>query len=93
MTSPACPLTGTITNVVLDNGRVLPYLASFYIETEPVTTSRTKVTVRTISSGVPDGQETGIHGGVAGHVRNIAPLRQEEENILTQISAHFDGPN
>jgi hypothetical protein len=85
-------LTGAITNVALDNGRVLPYVASFYVETEPVSTGHTKVTVRTISSGVPDGRETGVHGGVAGHIRNIPPLRQEEENILTQISAYLEVP-
>jgi len=45
-------LLGAITNVVFDNGRVLPYFASFYVETEPVSENRTKVTVRTISSGV-----------------------------------------
>jgi hypothetical protein len=85
-------LLGAITNVVLDNGRVLPYFASFYVETEPVSENRTKVTVRTISSGVPDGRETGVHGGVAGHVRNIAPLRQEEENVLIQILAYLEVP-
>lgn len=80
-------VTGTYTNISLDNGRTAPYLAHFYIEAHPVDTNRTKVIVYTIYSQVLDGQEVGVHGGWANHYRDIAPLRQEEENILAQIAA------
>ena len=78
----------SITNVPLDHvgNRKVPYVAYFHFEISPLGTSRTKVTVRTISSGVIDGKEISVHGGWANHYRKVPPIRQEEENLLLAIA-------
>jgi len=78
---------GSITNVPLDRPGEpqVPYVASFYIVTSSLEPKQTKVTVRTIVSEVIDGKELGIHGGEANHHRKVAPVRQEEQNVLSAI--------
>ena len=77
---------GSIGTIPLATGKTVRYCADFYITTKPASSNQTIVTVHTARAGVLDGQETGIHGGLANHYRDIPPVRREEENVLTAIA-------
>ena len=66
--------------------RDLPYVAHFHILAKPLSTDETEVTVRTIVANVIDGSEPGVHVRWANHYRKVAPVRQEEVNVLSAIS-------
>jgi hypothetical protein len=82
----------SLSMVPLDNGKSLPYEASFYITIAPVSSNRTTVIVRTTSCSLLDGQEPGIHGGWANHYRTVEPIQQEEDNVLAAISKELSKP-
>jgi hypothetical protein len=65
--------------------RRLPYMAWFHITALPEGTNQTKVNVRTVRASVGDGISLDPHGGGRGSVK-VAPVRSEEERVLTAIS-------
>ncbi len=76
-----------IASIPLDTGIIVPYFGIFYVDPQSSNDMKqTTVTVRTLRAEVIDGTETGVHGGVANHTRKIAPVRQEEENVLEAIA-------
>jgi hypothetical protein len=82
------PMFGPITNVPL-NGRqtvYVPYTPSFYIRTIPLNSSNTTLIVLTAEATVIDGEESGIHGGWANHIREVSPVRSEEVNVINAIT-------
>lgn len=75
--------------VITKGGKSLPYFAHFEIRLDQETTNRCKVTVRTISSFVHNGKEIGVHGGWAWGAKNVAPVLQEETNVLARIDSQL----
>jgi hypothetical protein len=78
-----------ITNVPLTSGATVPYWCAFYITIVPVDHNRSSVNVRSIKPSVADGQEPGVHGGWARHSRDVSPIRQEEENVISAIAGEL----
>ena len=83
------PIMGDIASVPLTSGVTVPYWCAFYITIAPVDRDHSTVTVRSIKSSVADGQEPGIHGGWARHSREVPPIRQEEESVISAIAGEL----
>ena len=77
---------GHFTSIPLDNGKVVPYLSSFYISIKPISSMQTVVNVKTIQSSVQDGREYSIHAGWGAHFRDVPPIREEEEKVIKAIA-------
>ena len=77
------------TSIPLNTGVSVPYYPYFHIFLTQLNAMRTKVTVRTVSATVLDGQEVGVHGGWANHHREVPPVRSEETNVLSAIAAQL----
>ena len=72
--------------VPVDNGKSLPYDATFYITIAPAPSNRTTVLVRTTTASLRDGVYSDIHSSQAIRFRPVKPLQREEDNVLTVIS-------
>ena len=81
----ATPAGPQLTDIVKGK-KTLPYFAAFHISVESAGSNQCRLGVRTLSSWVHNGKEIGIHGGWAHHAMDVAPLLQEETNLLFQIA-------
>lgn len=86
---PTVSIVGTVPTKGILGNRRLGYVATFHITTTPLATNKTKITVRTVTSKVLDGIALG-HGGTVANTASVAPIRQEEENILKAIEVELD---
>lgn len=68
----------------------VPYKAYFHITVQPVSVDRASVNVKTVLAMVADGEETGLHGGTAEHVRQVRGVQQEEEAVLAAIGKELE---
>jgi len=79
------PITGPIAVIPLGK-KMVSYYATFHIKTEPAGTNLTKVIVRTVESHVINGKEPTLLFGWVQHEEHVAPVLQEETNVLLVIS-------
>jgi hypothetical protein len=77
-------------SVIARRKSTVPYYADFLITAEQHATNRCRITVATTSAQIPDGREIGIHGGWAVHMKDIAPILEEETNVLSRFERQLD---
>jgi hypothetical protein len=82
-------LPGTSQILVTWNKAMVPYSARFLITAEQLVTNQVVVTVTTSSASIPDGREIGLHGGWAVHMKHIAPVPEQETNVLSRIQSQL----